>query len=253
MSPLLFAIAIEPLSIALKTSKLMQGILREGLEHRVSLYADDLLLYVNNPLSSLPAIKSILLEFGSFSGYKLNLQKSELYPINNLALQIQQVSIPFRLASSGFKYLGVNITRSLACLHTANLTPLVENMKKDLLRWSTLPLSLSGRIQSIKMNVLPKFLYMFRCLPIFLPKSFFRSIDKAIMNFIWAGKIPRISKDFLQRPRTKGGLALPKLIYYYWVTNIQKISFWINAPETDWCILEAQSCHLSFLSALVYS
>ena len=253
LSPLLFAIAIEPLSIALKSSPLLQGVRRGGIEHRVSLYADDLLLYVNDPVASSPSIESILMEFGSFSGYKLNLKKSELYPINNLACQIQQSLVPFRLASSGFRYLGVNITRSLASLHTANFNPLVENMKNDLARWRNLPLSLPGKVQSIKMNVFPKFLYLFRCLPIFLPKSFFQSIDKMILNFIWAGKSPRVSKIFLQRPRDIGGLALPNFIFYYWATNTQKISFWINAPETDWCLLEAHSCYSSSLPALVYS
>lgn len=142
-----------------------------------------------------------------------------------MACQIQQTSVPVRLVKSGFKYLGVSITHSLASLNAANFTPLVEKIKNELLRWNSLPLSLSGRIQSIKMNVLPKFLYLFRCLPIFLPKSFFHSIDKVILNFIWAGRIPRMSKALLQRPRDVGGLALPKLIYYYWTSNIQKISF----------------------------
>lgn len=211
------------------------------------------LLYVTEPITLFPIIKSILKEFGSFSGYRLNFQKSECYPINELALKIKQNSIPFRLATSGFKYLGVNITRSLTSLHAANFTPLVENMKDDFLRWDALPLSLSGRIQSVKMNTLPKFLYMFRSLPLFLPKAFFRSVDRAISAFVWAGKKPRIGQRILQRPRDVGGLALPSFIHYYWAANIQKLSFWINVPETDWCMLEAQSCYNSSLRALLYS
>ena len=53
LSPLLSALAIEPLSIALRFSPLLQGIHREGIEHRVSLYADDLLLYVSNSVCDL--------------------------------------------------------------------------------------------------------------------------------------------------------------------------------------------------------
>lgn len=253
LSPLLFAIAIEPLSIALKKCPQLQGIRRYETVQQVSLYADDLLLYVSDPINSFPAIQLLLKNFGSFSGYKLNFQKSECYPINELALKISQNSIPFRLATSGFKYLGVNITRSLSSLLGANFTPLVENMKADFLRWSNLPLSLSGRIQSVKMTTLPKFLYMFRCLPVFLPKAFFQSVNKAISSFIWAGKNPRIGRPLLQRPRNVGGLALPSFIHYYWAAHLQKLSFWINAPETDWCIMEAQSCHGSSLQALVYS
>lgn len=56
MSPLLFALAVEPLSIALKSSSLFTGICRSGLEHRVSLYADDLLLYLTDPVNCVDSI-----------------------------------------------------------------------------------------------------------------------------------------------------------------------------------------------------
>ena len=80
LSPLLFAIAIEPLAVALRSSQ-MQGISRGGIEHKVSLYADDLLVYLSSPDKSIPLILSVLTEFGHISGYKLNLQKSELMPV----------------------------------------------------------------------------------------------------------------------------------------------------------------------------
>ena len=56
LSPLLFALAIEPLSIMLNTSQRFKGIYRKQSEHRVSLYADDLLLYISDPVSSAPDI-----------------------------------------------------------------------------------------------------------------------------------------------------------------------------------------------------
>ena len=52
-------------------------ITRYGIELKLSLYADDLLLYVSHPSTSIPSILSLLQRFGSFSGYKVNLLKSE--------------------------------------------------------------------------------------------------------------------------------------------------------------------------------
>lgn len=72
LSPLLFALAIEPLSIALKTESGFRGIKRWGVEHRVSLDLDNLLLYVSDPLSSLPPILSLFDSFSVFSGYNYN-------------------------------------------------------------------------------------------------------------------------------------------------------------------------------------
>lgn len=72
LSPLLFAIAIEPLAIWLRSEPKCQGILRHGTVHKLSLYADDLLLYISNPSTSLPVVLDILKQFGRLSGYKLN-------------------------------------------------------------------------------------------------------------------------------------------------------------------------------------
>ncbi len=76
LNPLLFNLAIEPLAIALRSCKDISGISRSGSEHKVSLYADDLLVFISNPHTSLPHMLSILTQFGYFSAYKLNLNKS---------------------------------------------------------------------------------------------------------------------------------------------------------------------------------
>lgn len=114
LSPLLFALAIEPLSIALWSSPLLQGVVRSGIEIKLSLYADDLLLYVSNPIQNFPVILSTLQKFGSFSGYKINLHKSECFPMNALAMGLLQSDVPFKLSRTGFRYLGINITHSMS-------------------------------------------------------------------------------------------------------------------------------------------
>jgi len=250
LSPLLFALAIEPLSIALKNSPFFSGIVRGGIEHRVSLYADDLLLFVANPVGSVSDLLNILNNFGSFSGYKLNINKSECFPVNNMAKQIPVGALPFHVSSTKFRYLGVNISHSFDLLYQYNFSKLLTQVKLDLQRWDKLPLTLFGRIQSIKMNILPRFLFLFQTLPVFLPKSFFKLLDGAISTFIWQGRPPRLSKAYLQRHKKVGGFALPNFLIYYWAANISKIH-WYNSPHIDWCVLEAQSCSSSSLSALV--
>ena len=206
--------AIEPLSIALRSSLLLRGVGRGGEEHRVSLYADDLLIYVSNPGASAPVIVSLLNNLGYFSGYKLNYQKSECFPINDLAIHIKQ---------------GINITRSFTSLLGANFTPLNNKMKADFRRWSSLPLTIAGKVQSVKMNVLRKYLYLFQSLPLFLTKSFFQSVNTSITSFTWNNKFPTVNKGLLQRGRDVGGL--PSFIHYYWAANLQNILFWLHVPD----------------------
>uniref|UniRef100_A0A3Q3GSZ6 Reverse transcriptase domain-containing protein n=1 Tax=Labrus bergylta TaxID=56723 RepID=A0A3Q3GSZ6_9LABR len=84
LSPLLFAIAIEPLAIAIRQNDKIEGIFRGGQTHRVSLYADNLLLFITNPDTTLPHVFSLLDAFGAISSYKLNLHKSEYFPLTLL-------------------------------------------------------------------------------------------------------------------------------------------------------------------------
>uniref|UniRef100_A0A3B3HDP0 Reverse transcriptase domain-containing protein n=1 Tax=Oryzias latipes TaxID=8090 RepID=A0A3B3HDP0_ORYLA len=253
LSPLLFALAIEPLSITLKTLPSISGIHRGGKEHRVSLYADDLLLYLSDPILNVPHIIYALRKFGAFSGYKLNLSKSECYPVNDLALQIQNGALPFQMSTNGFKYLGITITRDMQHLHQKNFCHLLEKTKLDLKKWRTLQLSLTGKVNCVKMTVLPKFLYLFQCIPLYIPKNFFKSLDKIFVSFLWDGRKPRIRLELLQRSKNQGGLAFPNFQYYYWASNVKNILHWLHSPSVDWCRLEAASCFSTSLRALVTS
>ena len=113
-------------------------------------------------------------------------------------------------------------------------------------RWASLPLSLVGRVNLVKMIVLPTFLYLFQNIPILIKKSFFINLDKNIISFIWGTKPSRISKTQLQRPMRAGGLALPNFLFYYWACNIQKLLHWFEdrpiPGKADWVQIEFSSC-----------
>uniref|UniRef100_A0A3Q2ZWL1 Reverse transcriptase domain-containing protein n=1 Tax=Kryptolebias marmoratus TaxID=37003 RepID=A0A3Q2ZWL1_KRYMA len=112
LSPLLFDLAIEPVAIALKTSKEISGIWRNDMEHKVSHYADDLLLFISKPSISLPFALDIFSQFGQISGYKLNLTKSELFPIGNKANLSDFANLPLRIERQKFTYLGITVTKT---------------------------------------------------------------------------------------------------------------------------------------------
>ena len=253
LSPLLFALAIEPLSISLKSSTLFSGINRGGIEHKVALYADDLLLFLQDPLNCAESLVGHLNDFGAFSGYKLNIAKSVCFPVNLPAKSISPGVLPFHFSPNNFKYLGIIVSHSLSSLHKDNYTTLLEKIKLDLQRWNKLPLSLVGRIETIKMNILPRLLFLFQTLPLFLPKSFFNSLDKILSSFMWANKTPRITKVTLQRQKEDGGLASPNMLHYYWAANILMLKKWCHSPEIIWCSMEANSCPRSSLPALLFA
>ncbi len=82
LSPLLFALAVEPLAVAIRANKSISGLEIGGYVHKISLYADDVMLYLTNPKSSLPTLSQLLENFRDISGYKININKSVMMPLN---------------------------------------------------------------------------------------------------------------------------------------------------------------------------
>lgn len=109
-----------------------------------------------------------------------------------------------------------------------NFLPLLEKLKNNIQFWRTLPISLIGRVNSIKMVFLPQYLYLLQNIPVFLPKSFFKKLDAIIMPFIWNYKSHIIKKEHLCKHGSLGGLTLPNFMYYYWATNLRIISLLLD-------------------------
>ena len=104
-----------------------------------------------------------------------------MFPLNQAATQIPPTTFPFKIVKKGFKYLGVEITPAFSSMFVKNVGALFDKCKQDMMRCSNLPLSVIGRVNLIKMIVLPKFLYFFQNIPILIRKKFFKTLDQSII------------------------------------------------------------------------
>lgn len=229
LSPLLFALALEPLAEVIRQHKDVHGMTVGGTVHKIALYADDILLFLTKPDISIPTIFSVIREFSSFTGYKINYGKSEAMPLGGPADPSLSTNCPFKLSPTGFTYVGIKISPNLTELWKLNFSPIATKIKKDLDRWHNLPLSLMGRISLIKMNVFPRLLYPLQMLPLWISKKVAHDIERAFSRFIWHGKRPRQKMKTLQLPSNRGGLGLPNIIFYNWACHARFLWEWLHA------------------------
>lgn len=227
LSPYLFILCAEILSIRIRNNEKINGISITEVEHKLSQFADDTSLILDGKEESLNEALSELDWFANISGLNINFSKTQVIWIGSEKYSETRLC-PNRNLSWGknsFDLLGVHFDVDLDKILDLNYEEKIQNIKNIIKQWSKRNLTVIGRITVVKTLILPVLNYLILTLP--NPSNIIvKTINDLIYSFIWGSPIYRVKKDVLQQSHEHGGLNMINLqafIYALKCTWIRRI------------------------------
>ena len=205
LSGMLFILAVEILSCAIRSEKLIRGIQVKGKELKLTQYADDTTTFVKDG-ASLGKLLELLDLFQQCSGLKINSTKSEaiwLGKNRNNRSKLYDLKWP----QDPIFALGTAFSYDVYKCEVKNFHEKATKMQKMFNLWSQRDLSLFGKITIAKTLGLSKMIFSSACLP--TPSHIVSSIDKMVTAFVWNNKPAKIKRESMIGSKESGGLDLP--------------------------------------------
>ena len=207
LSPYLFIICGEILSLAIRNNPDIDGINILDSNVKINSYADDTTIYVSNVFSLECAIK-VICKFSEFSELKINLEKSEALPLGSFKDNHPDIShLNINFSSGPVRYLGVLLSTCQEKIFELNFIPKLQKLKDILRIWACRDLTPLGKISVIKSLGLSQLIFLFSVLPD-PPTHFIQELDSLVFNFIWSGKPDKVKRKTIIGNYSEGGLRM---------------------------------------------
>jgi len=248
LSPMLFILVMDVLnSLFVKAASegLLQLLSPRVAGQRLSLYADDVAIFIKPIEEELLVTRDILKVFGDASGLHTNIQKSNIIPIGCAGESLTAIHdiLPCTISVFPCKYLGLPLSNKK--LLKRDLMPWIEKIADKLPCWKAALMNRAGRATLVR--------YVLSAMPIHLliaisvPKWFIKAVDKIRRGFLWQGKDKAnggcclVAWEKVMRPLDLGGLGIPNLEVMAWALQIRWQWFKKTKADRPWSDLELPS------------
>ena len=250
-SPLAFVLSVELLAIKIRNSSL-KGISyprteQENLDMKIKQLADDTTLFLNDKTDMIKAEK-IINHFGSFSGLKLNTNKTNAMPLGQ---QQQENNLPFKTVKS-IKILGIHFENDkMAKNIEKNWKGRIDKFKKIIKSWSNRDLSYHGKIIVIKTFLISQFTFVMQSVGI--PENVLKEINLLLYKFFWKKRFnnkkafEKIKRKVIQSDYSNGGLNMVDMIKLQTCYYLQWAGKYVTSEAENWTFIP--SWHLQSIAS----
>ena len=231
LSPYLFILVVEMMACKIRQDERVEGIkLNDTSEIKLLQYADDtngLLKDLNSARHFLRAVE----EFGSFSGLKLNKEKTEAMWLGSNRNNHQK-PLGILWPDHPLKILGIYASYDKEACIKLNFEEKLDKAKRIVNMWMGRNLTIYGRIQIIKTFIQSQFLYVSSVID--TPKEIVKKINHLIFKFVWRNKTERLKRTVLIKSIKNGGLQVPD---FETMLNTVQVK-WIKKLSSQTCVSE---------------
>lgn len=238
LSPLLFILAMEPLHRMFQVAEIqghLTPIQHRSTRARLSLYADDVAIFLKPDGEEMKVISDILDDFGLASGLITNRTKSAIYPIQCNGLNLEEVVQNFQCPVKSFPCTYLGLPLHTRALRRVDVQPLIDKVASRLPTWKGRLLNKAGRLTLVNtvLSAIPTYF-----LTVFAPKKWtIKQIDKIRRNFLWKGADEANGGHCLVRwinvmkPKKLGGLGPLNLEFFSRALRLRWV--WYQWRELD--------------------
>jgi hypothetical protein len=187
ISPTLFILMMDVFNAVIKFAEqngIFSPFARSGIRHRMSLFADDVVLMIKHVLAEAESAQEILHYFGEASGLRCNLAKSSASPIRCEDVDLQSLLNVLQCPIKKFPVQYLGLTLSLGRLSKRDLQPLVDKVAVHVPTWKAGMLERSGMLVLVDSTLTAT--PMYHPLSLDLPPWFFNSMNKWLQGFFWS-------------------------------------------------------------------
>ena len=225
----LFLFVVEILALKLKENPKIKGIERKGIKHLISLFADDISLFLQFKQETWSEVMKTFDIFEKMTGMRISYEKTTIYRIGSLANSKAKFysTRKVKWVTEPVNVLGVTVCNNETETLKLNYDPLISKVKGILDTWSVRGLTLVGKVQIINSLITSLFIYKCSVLPL-IPPNYLKAFKTMILDFLWSGKKAKIAYKTLILPKQEGGLGLSdietrdKAMKANWVFKVNK-------------------------------